>query len=224
MSPYNFHLGASPIVKLLRTATQERSRARWSVLPLALLAYLSGCNAHRPPVVEDKVGGFLGINEELGTLAVAPDYSVAFVQLSNTEHPASSGRGNKFCAQAPADAGADLSSALSGAVKAANGSGQTVDLSGAAKFASSIRQLFVRSQGVQFFRDGSFALCNAYLNGAIDEDRYNEQLSALRTAAVALIEKQIPYIDRVAADTRPAWMTPDRSNDDPASSGTGAPR
>lgn len=181
-------------------------RARLALL--ATLVALAACSGHRPPVVEDKIGGNFGFNEELGTFAIAPDYSVAFVQLSNTEHRMQGDSGNRFCAQAPADAASELSSAFSGAVKAASESGQTIDLSAAGQFASAIRQLFVRSQGVQLYRDGSFAVCNAYLNDALTKQQYNDQLEALRMTAQALIHEQIPYIHLLQTD--PHSMPPER--------------
>jgi hypothetical protein len=41
-------------------------------------------------------------------------------------------------------------------------------------FATSVSQIYTRSQGVQLFRDGSFMLCQAHLNGAIRGDKLEE--------------------------------------------------
>jgi hypothetical protein len=63
-----------------------------------------------------------------------------------------------------------------------------------------IKQLFKRSQGVQFYRDGTFALCNLYLNGAIEPGAYLTELQELRKSAAHLIEAEIPYLEKITVD------------------------
>jgi hypothetical protein len=43
-------------------------------------------------------------------------------------------------------------------------------------FESDIHDLFQRSQGVQVLRDGMYRLCEAFVNGAIDQQVYSQQM------------------------------------------------
>ena len=65
-----------------------------------------------------------------------------------------------------------------------------------------VKSTFTRSQGLQFYRDGAFQLCQAYLNGFIPEGSshhgfhpcpncFLEQLNALRKDAVNIILHEI---------------------------------
>lgn len=156
-----------------------------------LILFLSGCSSYfnaRPPVIEDKVGKWL--HETVGTLATAPDYRVVYVRLDEKA---------KLCAEAPADAGAQFGSTFAASLAAPiNG----VPLSAEAKagLAVAMKQLFKRSQGVQLYRDGSFALCNLFLNGAVNGDQYFHELQELRKTAAVLIEKEIPFLEKITID------------------------
>jgi hypothetical protein len=155
-------------------------------------ALLSGCASYftpRPPVLEDKVGRWG--SETVGTLSTAPDYRVVYVRLKDNA---------KLCAEPSADVAAQVASTIAGALKGPLGGSE-----GAAQLSASIstamKQLFRRSQGVQFFRDGSFALCNLYLNQGISEAAYAQELMALRVAAFELIKLEIPLMDRTPFDS-----------------------
>jgi hypothetical protein len=69
-----------------------------------------------------------------------------------------------------------------------------------ASLALSMKQLFQRSQGVQFYRDGIFALCNLYLNDGISKEQYFSELQSLRISAKSLIESEIPHLQKIAFD------------------------
>lgn len=161
-------------------------------LVLVAFASLSGCASYftpRPPVIEDKVG--IWGREMVGTLSTAPDYRVVYVKLSDQA---------KLCAEAPADAGAQFGSTFAAALSAPAGSAPPVSLEAKAGLAVAMKQLFKRSQGVQLYRDGSFALCNLYLNGSIDAKQYFAELQELRKTAASLIEKEIPYLEKITID------------------------
>ncbi len=65
------------------------------------------------------------------------------------------------CAESPAEATQDLSSTFDFA-----GSVEKVEISKLLKALSTkMKPTFKRSQGLQFYRDGAFQLCQAYLNG-----------------------------------------------------------
>ncbi len=153
---------------------------------------LSGCASYftpRPPVIEDKVG--LHGKETVGTLATAPDYRVVYVRLDDKA---------KLCAEAPADAGAQFGSSFAAALATPLGGTKEISLETKAGLAVAMKQLFKRSQGVQLYRDGTFALCNLYLNQGISKEDYLLELQELRKAASMLIDKEIPYLEKIIID------------------------
>lgn len=161
-------------------------------IAVLLIASLSGCASFftaKPPVIEDKVG-VLG-KETVGTLATAADYRVVYVRL----HPEA-----KLCAEASPDAGAQFAQTFAGDLSTPTGSTQPLSVEAKAGLAVAMKQLFKRSQGVQLFRDGSFALCNSYLNGAVSEEQYLTELRELRITAANLIEKEIPSLEKITID------------------------
>lgn len=167
-----------------------------------LIASLSGCASYftaRPPVIEDKVG--LSGKETVGTLATAPDYRVVYVRLDSQA---------KLCAEAPADAGAQFGQTFATALSAPTGNPSPLSVETKAGLAVAMKQLFKRSQGVQLYRDGSFALCNLYLNGngVVTESQYLNELQELRKTAAYLIEKEIPFLEKITIDPIAVPVTP----------------
>lgn len=163
-----------------------------TLLSLAILALLSGCASWftpKPPVIEDKVG--LWLNEPVGTLATSADYRVVYVRLNESA---------KLCAEAPADAASNFASAFAGVLSAPLAEGKAISAETRTGLAVAIKQLFKRSQGVQLYRDGAFALCNMYLNGAIDGALYLSELKELRMAAKDLISVEIPHLEKITID------------------------
>ncbi len=157
-------------------------------LGLVLVLALSGCATYftpRPPVLEDRLGiwGF----EKIGTLATAPDYRVIVVQLVPE---------TKLCAEAPADAAGQFASTFAAAFKTP----QQITAEATAALAVGIKQLFKRSQGLQLYRDGAFALCNAYLNGVLSNEEYAAELKTLRAVAADLIKTEIPFLEKQTID------------------------
>ncbi len=157
------------------------------------IASLSGCASFtaRPPVTKDRVGSSFGFGGQVGTLATAPDYRVVYVKLDENA---------KLCAEAAADAGAQFAQTFAGALSAPTGSAQPLSAETKVGLAVAMKQLFKRSQGIQLFRDGSFALCNLYLNGAVDKQQYFEEFQRLRRDAVDLIAKEIPFLEKITVD------------------------
>lgn len=160
---------------------------------LILLSMLSGCASYftpRPPVIEDKVG--LSGKEIVGTLSTAADYRVVYVKLEEKA---------KLCAEASPDAGAQFASTFAAALSAQPaGAAAPLSLEAKAGLAVAMKQLFKRSQGVQLYRDGSFALCNLYLNGGITDAQYLTELQDLRKSSVELIKQEIPFLEKITID------------------------
>jgi hypothetical protein len=176
---------------------------------------ISGCASYftpRPPVIEDKVG--LSGQETVGTLATAPDYRIVYVRLSESA---------KVCAEAPADAAAQFGATFAAALSSQTGKDKPLSAEAKAGLAVAMKQIFKRSQGVQLFRDGAFALCNLYLNGEVPEGAYLEELKELRKTAAKLIELEIPFLEKITIDpiTVPTSPTPPDVTKDTSKSNVG---
>jgi hypothetical protein len=143
------------------------------------------------PVIEDRVG--LVFREHTSTLAITPDRRLLILDLNT----------NRFCAEPPAEVAQNISGALRAALKY-----KEVGVDVAKTLATAEKQLFFRSQGIQFFRDAAYYYCQLYLNGAIDEKSYVEKLGLLIPDTVNLIKQEIPYIPLYKYDTPPPLSGP----------------
>ena len=94
-------------------------------------------------------------------------------------------RAHHYCAEPSPDVSQDLISRL-----AAEFGDGGLGLSGQLDSAAGIESLFNRSQGVQLFRDGLFALCQAHHNGAVGADEYGLFIASLieRTSYLIALE------------------------------------
>lgn len=104
----------------------------------------------------------------------------------------------KVCAESPAEATQDLSSTFDFA-----GTVEKVEISKLLKALSTkVKPTFKRSQGLQFYRDGAFQLCQAYLNELITGGYsyhdfpscphcFIEELNALRDTAANIILHEV---------------------------------
>jgi hypothetical protein len=178
---------------------------------LIAASLLQGCSAFSPPttkpVIEDRISQHHV--PTVGVLATTPERRVVLVKMPD----------NKFCAEPPADAADNISSALSAMAKASTkGTVGNVQLGIANTLATSVKQLFVRSQGVQLYRDGTFMLCAAYLNGAISQADFLVRQEKLLDAVVPLIIKEIPYLHRLQFDDPDQPAQPSAEAVDTASS------
>jgi hypothetical protein len=145
-------------------------------------SYFTSPKAH--PVIEDRVSQHEG-KSTTGVLATTPERRVVLVKMPE----------NKICAEPPADAADNLASSLS-AIAEGSVQGKVTDaqLKFASTLATSVKQLFVRSQGIQLYRDGTFMLCIAFLNGAINKEEFLTRQQKLLETVAPLIEKEIPYL------------------------------
>jgi len=152
---------------------------------------ISGCGYYltaRPPVMERKLGA--PFNESVGALATAADYRMVYVKISPDA---------KLCAEAPPDAASQFASSFAASLSASPAN-RPLSAEAQTSLAVAMKQLFKRSQGVQFYRDGAFFLCNMYLNGAISSQQYLSELQALRVATTTLILEEIPVLEKITVD------------------------
>ena len=155
-------------------------------IPIILIfaGLASGCAMLTPPkeqpIIEDKLG-------DTRTLAITPERRVVLVSAS------------KFCAEPSPDVAESLTSSVKAlaeaAVKKGDAQSVTASLQLAKEFSTSINTLFVRSQGVQFFRDGAYTYCQAYHNGAINQQKFDALMTDLMEKSNALISQEIPSIE-----------------------------
>lgn len=162
------------------------------------IANLSGCalmtSPKEQPVIEDHINNWFD-REKIGVLSTTAERREVIFKMPT----------NQFCAEPPPDVAESLSSSLS---ILAQGSGKSDASSGeiqarlevAKTLATSIKSLFRRTQGAQLFRDGTFNLCEAYLNGSIDKANYIRLYEDLLKTAKELIAKEIPEMKTLKAE------------------------
>ena len=166
-----------------------------------VLVLIQGCSVLTPPkakpVIEDRITEWG--KQKVGVLATTPERRVVIVKMPD----------NRFCAEPPADAAENVSAALTAMAEASTKGALTNAQVGIANtLATSVKQLFQRSQGVQLYRDGSFMLCNAYLNGALTPEQFAQKHQELLQAVAPLITAEIPELHKQKLDTPPLPIPP----------------
>jgi hypothetical protein len=153
-------------------------------------AALTGCGVfsspRESPVIEERVTDF-GLRK-IGILATTAERRAVIVKVPE----------RLLCAEPPPDVGEAVASAFSAYLEA-KGSNLPVEAKGgvSSAFGTAITQLGYRTQGLQLFRDGSFFLCNMYMNGVIDPGQYQAMRKELFDASLALIKDEIPKLDEL---------------------------
>lgn len=165
---------------------------------MLIISFLFGCghswfsDPKTNPVIEDKVG--LASKEVLGTLATTAERRTVIVKLIDTPDGNDIG---KFCAEPPPDVGENIVSQIGLMLEAqgkltppagepgSEGKGK-IDFNKLLQ--TTIQALVKRSQGLQLYRDGMYNYCQAYLNGAFqNESEYKNKLDELLWRAYQLI-------------------------------------
>nr|WP_319491648.1 hypothetical protein [uncultured Desulfobacter sp.] len=164
-------------------------------LIVVFIMLLGGCSVFTPPlekpIIEDH-----SHNNRITTFATIPSRRMVVV----TEHKKGSGD-IIVCAEPSADVSDNIASSLAAAITAkgpatgAKSAGQ-VGASISKTLASTAQHLFKRSQGMQLYRDGMYSLCQARMNGIIDNKSYQETSELLLEKAVLLILEEIPYLNK----------------------------
>ncbi len=127
------------------------------------------------PIIEDSVG------TNVGTLATTANRRLVMIDKKN----------GKYCAEASPDSVASFASLIAATAKAdVAGKGKgSLDL--AKTILSTSGVITKRSQGLQFYRDGVFAYCQALSNGYISRAQYAIALQNLRISAMSLARAEI---------------------------------
>ena len=167
-----------------------------SILLLSITAVaVSGCSSLTPPmekpIIEDH-----SHDGRVTTLATIPSRRVVVI----TEHEKDSGN-IILCAEPPADVSDNIASSLAAAVTAkgpASGDKTAGELATSISktLQSTAQHLFKRTQGLQLYRDGMYNLCQARMNGIIDNKTFQESADKLLDTAAVLIQAEIPHLSK----------------------------
>jgi hypothetical protein len=163
----------------------------------AALVFLSGCSTFTPPkeqpVIEDKIG------ENFGTLAVTAERRIIIFGRDKSKKDE-----KLVCAEPSPDVAESLVSSLKAVAQASVNKGDAETKAGleiSKSLATAISSVFTRSQGVQFFRDNMYALCQAHLNGVVNPKQFNEMYLQITKYSYELIAKELPSADTKRAET-----------------------
>lgn len=189
------------------------------VLFLMLACTLSGCGLNMftepktNPEIEDRIGSPLSPSGELiGTLSTTAERRIVVAPLV----PAKAGL---FCAEPSPDAAESLAAIFKASAEVeatgANSVSQSAKGALARTLITSVGALTRRSQGLQFFRDGVFALCQFRMNGFISTQEFERQYYELRDASAALIQAEVSKANWNAPATL-LVLAPPVPGDDPA--------
>ncbi len=104
-----------------------------------------------------------------------------------------------ICAEPSPDVSDNIASSLAAAITAkasasGNNSGQELSANISKELITNAQYLLKRSQGLQLYRDGMYNLCQARMNGIIDNNTYKKKASELLNIAIDLIKIEIPYL------------------------------
>lgn len=144
------------------------------------------------PIIEDKIG--INGSEVVGTLATTADRRTLIVEFKN----------GRFCAEPSPDAMEQVNKKYDSSLETQIKSAQSIidkandELSADVKaellieIQRTIQKLNEKSQGVLWFRDVSYRLCEAYVNGVLDEVSYKELLTKAINESSLLINNESP--------------------------------
>jgi len=162
-------------------------------ITLLFLVSFSGCGTtifgdpSTNPVIEDKVGRWM--QETVGTLAVKADRRIIVVRLDKDA---------RFCAEPPPDVAENLTKDLAVAMEAQAKVPQS-GIEGGGKFnlndklVTEIQELVKRTQGVDIYRTGMYALCQHFLNEGLTAPQLKDSSDQLLVTAKELILKELEF-------------------------------
>lgn len=168
-----------------------------AILIFAGVIVVHGCAVFTPPMQKPLIEKHLDISkgdkQNIGILATTPERRIVLINTNS----------QLFCSEPSPDVAQAFTESISTIANASasstkNASDKSVQASAelyaqlAKQLATNNSQLFYRSQGVQLFRDASFSLCQAYLNGALKGDL------ATAAAAASVLAKTSKALENTA--------------------------
>ena len=159
-----------------------------------MILFLNGCGLalftppKENPIIEDKIGP--KDMPFFRTMSTTAERRIVIVKtLQGNKY-------GKYCAEPSPDAADNLASSFAAYLKGSGSNGAVnieADTGVEKRLATTVFQLGTRSQGLQFFRDGSYSLCLAYLNDIITGAEYITKLKELTDDSKALIDTELRY-------------------------------
>ena len=180
-------------------------RALFSACAFSLITFVSSCGSNyiadrqTNPIVDDYVGPifqakdrFPFIGPDMGVMGLVAGRRLTVFDYEN----------NQYCSEPSPDVADSLAStlaaSLAAAVKDTKGNEGSVAAGLSRAFASIPSQLFIRTQGIQLYRDASFQYCQMFMNGMFgDPDTpaaqavYQQKLDQIRSDAKDLITAEV---------------------------------
>jgi hypothetical protein len=136
----------------------------------------------------------------LASLSTIASHRAVIVKMPGAKKAGARGFPVEFCAEPPPDALESVASSLAAAAEV-SGKGSAEFAKG---FARNMAPLFVRSQGVQLYRDGMFNNCQSFLNRIRDEQQYIEYSRELLYVAREIILEEVKRTNtQLTADIGP---------------------
>ena len=163
-----------------------------------LLGILSGCSWFTPPmekpIIEDH-----SHDGKITTFATIPSRRMVIVKIKEDtgEQPIF------ICAEPSPDVSDNIASSLAVALSGKTPQDITIATSLSKSLATTAQHLFKRSQGLQLYRDGMYNLCQAWMNGIIDNQEYKAAAANLTATVVKIIEAEIPLLNSGSQGTSP---------------------
>lgn len=196
------------------------TRTPFSALALAALASLAGCSAFTPPIAKPIIEDHA--QKQVNTFAVMPSRRMVIVK-SNVNHqgdaiPASAltktgllpDRAVMLCAEASPDVSDDIAASVAaaaaakGPAPASGAASPELGASFAQALATTGQALFKRTQALQLYRDIAYHLCQAKMNGFIDDQQFHDKLAQAEQTASGVLRDEIPwlYLSQTLGDTQ----------------------
>ncbi len=152
-----------------------------SAVALTAILGLSACaelGGHADPVIASPIGS------EVNALATGAERRLVITTLVTD----TSGRTARVvCAEPSPDAIEALTASVEASLAGTSRANDQVTLNQAKELSTAVGSLVKRSQGLQFFRDGIFALCQGSMNGLRHGASITEQYASLQKDAKELI-------------------------------------
>lgn len=165
-------------------------RFRFTIAAVGAAALLAACS-HVPwaPVITDTVKRD---GQTVGTLATIAQRRLVLVRMDTN--------GTVFCAEPPPDAVDNITRSFGGSLSMAETKELQSTLALLSKLETKAEALFSRSQGVEFFRHGLYALCQNSANGKLTDANLDSNLNLLINKAAEIIKMELPHLYRTDAE------------------------
>lgn len=172
-------------------------------------ATITGCSTFTPPIAKPIIEDHA--QDQINAFAIMPSRRMVIVKSNINKHGSSvpkealtskgllTDNALIVCSEASPDVSddiaANLAAALSGKGPSPNGvEAAQAGASIAQALATSGQSLFKRSQALQFYRDTAYHLCQAKMNGFLNDEEFRDRMLTAENNAVAVLSAEIPWL------------------------------